>query len=254
MRQLILCANWKMNKTADQAQVYFDDLLAENLPTEQVEAVIAIPDLFVELAINASNDNDLKVGAQNAYPAEEGSFTGETSVKALQSLGVDYVIIGHSERRQLFHETDEFINEKVRAVFDQGMVPILCVGESLEEKEAGQTEAIISTQIEKALDGVKGEDISQLVVGYEPIWAIGSGQTATGEQAQQAARAIRKKIAELYDEESAEQVRIQYGGSVKAENIADFVSQEDIDGGLIGGAGLDPHSFAQMMKVASEYA
>lgn len=251
MRKKILCANWKMNKTYSQAQAYFKELISLDLPSSQVDVVVAVPDLFAKLALDESKGSDIKIGVQNAYPKESGSFTGETSVHALADLGVEYVIVGHSERREIFNESDAFINEKVLAVFEQGMTPILCVGETLDQKEKGETKEVINEQIEKGLAGVQAENISQLVVGYEPVWAIGTGKTASDKEAQQASFAIRKKITELYSQELADQVRIQYGGSANPENIGSFLSQEDIDGGLIGGAGLEAASFAQMIKVAS---
>lgn len=243
-----------MNKTLDEAQDYFQAIQKEEVDHDQVEAVVAAPDLFLVEAVQAFDGTGYKVGAQNCYPAEEGAYTGETSVKALADLGVDFVILGHSERRSIFKESDDFINAKVKAVFDQGMTPILCVGESLEEKEEGKTQAVITRQIEKGLAGVDSQDIPHLVVGYEPVWAIGTGKTATAEEAQEACQAIRQKIADLYSKELADRVRIQYGGSAKPDNIGQFVSQDDIDGGLIGGAGLEVASFVDMLKVASDHA
>lgn len=253
MRKKILCANWKMNKTYSEAQDYFKELLSMDLPGSQVDIVVAVPDLFAKMALDESEGSDIKIGVQNAYPKESGSFTGETSVSALADLGIEYVIVGHSERREIFNESDAFINEKVLAVFEQGMTPILCVGESLEQKEKGETKKVVNEQIEKGLTGVQAEDISQLVVGYEPVWAIGTGKTASDEEAQQAATAIREKIAELYSQELADEVRIQYGGSANPENIGSFLAQTNVDGGLIGGAGLEAASFAQMIKVAGTH-
>lgn len=253
MKKNILCANWKMNKTYSEAQAYFKELLSLDLPSDQVEVVVAVPDLFAKLALDECKETDIKVGVQNAYPEESGSFTGETSVYALADMGIDYVIVGHSERREIFKESDAFINEKVSAVFEQGMIPILCVGETLEQKENGETIKVVNEQIEKALSGVPADSIPQLVVGYEPVWAIGTGKTASEEEAQEAAAAIRQKIAELYSQEAADQLRIQYGGSANPDNIGSFLSQEDIDGGLIGGAGLEAVSFAQMIRVASDH-
>lgn len=253
MRKKILCANWKMNKTYSEAQAYFKELLSLDLPSDQVEVVVAVPDLFAKLALDECKGTDIKIGVQNAYPAESGSFTGETSVYALADMGIEYVIVGHSERREIFKESDEFINQKVSAVFEQGMTPILCVGETLEQKEEGKTIEVVNEQIEKALAGIPADSIPQLVIGYEPVWAIGTGKTASEEEAQEAAAAVRQKIAELYSQEAADKVRIQYGGSANPENIGSFLSQADIDGGLIGGAGLETASFAQMIRVASDH-
>ncbi len=190
----------------------------------------------------------MSVAAENCYFEDEGAFTGETSPKVLKEMGVKYCIIGHSERRDYFHETDEDINKKAKAIFRNGLLPIICCGESLETREAGKEEEFVVAQIKKALDGLTSEQVSSLVIAYEPIWAIGTGKTATSDQAEEMCKTIRESIAKLYNEETAENVRIQYGGSVKPANVKELMAKPNIDGGLVGGASLEVESFLSLVN------
>lgn len=250
MRKPIIAGNWKMHKTLTEAE-HFVEAVIEKIPsTEVVDAVIGAPNLFVARLAEMAKGTDLKIAAQNCYFEEEGAFTGETSPKALADLGVDYVIIGHSERRQLFHETDEEVNKKARAILAHGMMPIICVGEALEQRDANETEKVVAQQVTAALKDIEADDLEKVVIAYEPIWAIGTGKTATSEEANETIRMIRETLADLYQPETAAKVRIQYGGSVKPENIKELLDQSDIDGALVGGASLEPESFLQLLEAA----
>ncbi|WP_390484892.1 triose-phosphate isomerase, partial [Staphylococcus pseudintermedius] len=192
----------------------------------------------------------LKIGAQNTYFEDSGAFTGETSPVALEALGVSYVVIGHSERRDLFHETDEDINKKAHAVFNHNMTPIICVGESDEERESGKANEIVEAQVEKALKGLSDEQIKKVVIAYEPIWAIGTGKSSTAKDANEMCAAVRQKIAKLTSDEVAQATRIQYGGSVKPGNIKEYMAETDIDGALVGGASLKVEDYTQLLEGA----
>ncbi len=192
--------------------------------------------------------SELKVAAENCYFEDEGAFTGETSPKVLKEMGVDYVIIGHSERRDYFHETDEDINKKAHAIFNNGMTPIVCCGESLETREAGKAEEWVEAQVKAALKDLTAEQVSNLVIAYEPIWAIGTGKTATSDQAEEICAVVRKTVADLYDQGVADKVRIQYGGSVKPANVKELMAKPNIDGGLVGGASLVPESYLELVN------
>jgi len=251
-RRPIIAANWKMHKThleAIQAVQKLSYLLDAD-DAERVEVVICPP--FTALrSIETLIDSDrlpYGLGAQDVHPEAKGAFTGEVSPPMLQALKVSHVIVGHSERREIFGETDEVVNRKVRAVFGHGMTPILCVGETLEEHDAGLTESKVTGQLERALQNVSAEDAARLVVAYEPIWAIGTGRNALPDDAGQVVGLIRQTIASRYSSELADGVRIQYGGSVKPGNIRDFMAHPEIDGALVGGASLDPEEFALIVK------
>ena len=237
MRKKVIAGNWKMNMLPNEA-ISFIQNLAPMVKDSKHEVVLCVPytDLFYSL-LTAQGTN-IKIGAQNMHWEENGAYTGEVSGKMLKSIGVEYVIIGHSERRQYFAETDETVNKKIKAAFINGLKPIVCVGESLEEKENGQTEEIITTQTQKALDGLCNEQIINTIIAYEPIWAIGTGKTATSADANDSIKAIRSKIKDLYGIEVSEKVIIQYGGSVKSSNAKELFETSDIDGALIGGASL----------------
>jgi len=237
MRKKVIAGNWKMNMLPNEA-ISFIQNLAPMVKDSKHEVVLCVPytDLFYSL-LTAQGTN-IKIGAQNMHWEENGAYTGEVSGKMLKSIGVEYVIIGHSERRQYFAETDETVNKKIKAAFINGLKPIVCVGESLEEKENGQTEEIITTQTQKALDGLSNEQIINTIIAYEPIWAIGTGKTATSADANDSIKAIRSKIKDLYGIEVSEKVIIQYGGSVKSSNAKELFETSDIDGALIGGASL----------------
>lgn len=247
-RKPIIAGNWKMNKTASEAKAFVEAVKDQIPAADVVDTVVGSPALFLETIKAESQGTDLKAAAQNCYWEDEGAFTGETSPKALADLGVEYVIIGHSERREYFGETDEDINKKAKAIFANGMVPIICCGETLEQREAGETADFVSGQVKAALDGLTEEQIATAVVAYEPIWAIGTGKSSSAELANETCGVVRQAIADVTSEEVAEKVRIQYGGSVKPENIAEYMAQEHIDGALVGGASLEPDSFVALLE------
>lgn len=246
MRIPIIAGNWKMNKTMGEA-VEICRQLDELVANSPVEVVVCAP--FTSLsALNALGMSKVKLGAQNMYYTDHGAYTGEISADMLVDVGCEYVILGHSERREIFKETDELINQKVLQALKTDLKPILCVGETLTQRRAGETEKVVVDQTTKALAGVLSEQLAEIVIAYEPIWAIGTGETSNGEDANQVISAIRQTMAKLYSAELAEQVRIQYGGSVKAENIAEFMGQSDIDGALVGGASLKVKDFIGIIE------
>ncbi|CAI3321873.1 triose-phosphate isomerase [Enterococcus cecorum] len=248
MRKPIIAGNWKMNKTASEAKA-FVQAVKNSLPSnEKVDSVIGSPALFLETLVSEAKGTELQIAAQNCYWENAGAFTGETSPAALADLGVQYVIIGHSERRDYFRETDEEINKKAKAIFANGMTPILCCGESLETYEAGQTAAWIEGQITKGLADLSAEQVSSMVIAYEPIWAIGTGKSADANIADEICGVVRSTVEKLYGSEVAQKVRIQYGGSVKPENIAEYMAKENVDGALVGGASLQPESFLKLLE------
>jgi triosephosphate isomerase (TIM) len=251
-RRPIIAANWKMHKTHLEAirDVQKLSYLLDRSDADRVEVVIC-PAFTALRAVQTLIDSDrlpYGLGAQNVHQEEKGAFTGEVSPPMLQALKCGYVIVGHSERRQLFGETDEVVNRKVRSVFSHAMVPILCVGESLGEREAGATEEKVAGQVRRDLQGVASEDATRLVIAYEPIWAIGTGRNAEPADAGQVVGLIRDTLSSSYSKEVGDAVRVQYGGSVKAGNIRDFMAHPEIDGALVGGASLDPEEFALIVK------
>ncbi len=251
-RKPIIAANWKMHKTHLEAIQTVQKLsyLLDRKDPERVEVVVCPP--FTALrSVQTLIDSDrlpYGLGAQDVHPEDEGAFTGEISGPMLAALDVDYVIVGHSERRQLFGEDDETVNKKVKAVFRNGMVPIVCVGETLEEREAGGTESKVAEQVRRAFDGVDAEAAARAVVAYEPIWAIGTGRTAEPTDAGQVVEVIRATLADRLSAEVGAAVRVQYGGSVKPGNIREFMAHPEIDGALVGGASLDPEGFALIVR------
>ena len=247
MRRKVIAGNWKMNMLPNETIQFIEDLAPLVKDTEH-EVILCVPytDLFYAL-LTAQNTN-IKIGAQNMHFAESGAYTGEVSGKMLKSINVEYVIIGHSERRQYFNETDETVNKKVKAALENGLKPIVCVGETLEQREAGKVEEIITNQTKLALDGLTNEQVQNTIIAYEPIWAIGTGKTATKEDANDAVKAIRKKIAEIYGQNVADGVIIQYGGSVKSSNAKELFSMSDIDGALVGGASLKADEFSKIVE------
>ncbi len=237
MRRKIVAGNWKMNKTPSEAV----ELIKELLPlvkTQDVDVVFCVPFVDIKDAVELAKGSNVKIGAQNMYFEDKGAYTGEISPAMLKDCGVEYVIIGHSERRQYFCETDETVNKKLKKAFEYGFIPIVCCGETLEQREAGITLEWIKGQIKGAFSEIEKDDAKKVIIAYEPIWAIGTGRVATNEQAEEVCHAIRNVIEELYGKEIAEEIRIQYGGSVNAKNAADLFAQPDIDGGLVGGASL----------------
>ena len=247
MRKNIIAGNWKMYKTRGEA-INFVLQVADKVPSQDlVESVICVQAPVLRDMVKRQGDN-LRVGAQNVHFKDSGAFTGEVSAVLLAELGVTYVIIGHSERRAMFNETDETVNLKIKQALAYDLKPIVCVGESLEIREAGTTQEFVSAQVEKALEGISEADLEQIVFAYEPIWAIGTGKTATPEIAEETCKDIRKTIERLYSKDAADKMRIQYGGSVKTSNIEELLAQEDIDGALIGGASLVPEDFIFMVN------
>lgn len=248
VRTPIIAGNWKMNMNPEQT-AEFVKAVKDKLPkATEVEAVIAAPAVDLPVLLENAKGSELKVAAENCYFEDEGAFTGETSPKVLKEMGVDYVIIGHSERRDYFHETDEDINKKAHAIFNNGMTPIVCCGESLETREAGKAEEWVQAQVKAALKDLTAEQVSNLVIAYEPIWAIGTGKTATSDQAEEICAVVRKTVADLYDQDVADKVRIQYGGSVKPANVKELMAKPNIDGGLVGGASLVPGSYLELVN------
>ncbi len=236
-RKKIVAGNWKMNMTPSEAVKLVDEL-KDLVKSEDVDVVYCVPAIDIVPVVKAVEGTNVEVGAENMYIEEKGAFTGEIAPNMLVDAGVKYVIIGHSERRDYFKEDDAFLNKKVAKAFEHGLTPILCCGESLEQRETGVTMDWIRLQIKSDLVGITADQVKKLVIAYEPIWAIGTGKTATTEQAQEVCKGIRDCIAEMYDAATAEAVRIQYGGSVNAANAAELFAQPDIDGGLVGGASL----------------
>jgi triosephosphate isomerase len=249
MRKKIIAANWKMNMSCAEAATYIEILLRELGQDDEVEVVIVPPFTAIsKVSELLSHSQQVKVGAQNMYFEKSGAYTGEVSAAMLRELFVRYVVLGHSERRSIFGETDEVVNKKTRAAHEAVLKPIVCIGETLTEREAGKVETVLERQIRGSLAGLSAKELSETVLAYEPVWAIGTGSTASPAQAQEAHAFIRKTLAAVWDAATADKVRIQYGGSVKAENAASLMSQPDIDGALVGGASLDPRAFAQIVK------
>jgi len=239
MRRKIIAGNWKMNKTPIEAAALAKELLAAGVDSPNADVVFCVPSIDIPVVIGALSGSNIAVGAQNIHYKNAGAYTGELSAAMLSDIGVKYVIIGHSERRQYFGETDETVNLKIKAALAAGLIPIACVGESLEQREYGVTIELVRLQTKIAFSGISAADAAKTVIAYEPIWAIGTGRTATSEQAQEVCAAIRALIGELYGAETAETIRIQYGGSVTAGNANELFNMPDIDGGLVGGASLN---------------
>ncbi len=236
-----------MNKTRDESLQFIYAVKDRVASADTVESVICAPFPYLRCLVKRQGAS-LRIGAQNMHFESEGAYTGEIAPQMLSSIGVSYVVLGHSERREMFNETDEAINKKVHVAFSNGLIPIICVGESLADREAGQTNQIVEAQTVKALEGLTKEQAKQVVIAYEPIWAIGTGRTATAEQANETIGYIRSVIERLFGSEVSEAVRIQYGGSVNPNNIKELMAQEHIDGALVGGASLDPQSFLALVN------
>lgn len=246
MRTPIIAGNWKMNKTIEEAI----DLVKEIKSglKKDVETVVCVPFITLSQVKKEIEGTELKIGAQNMHWEESGAFTGEISPLMLKEIGVDYVIIGHSERRQYFGETDEIVNKKTKAALKHNINPIVCVGETLEQREKNIHKELVESQILKALDHIDDEEVTKIVIAYEPIWAIGTGKTATSEEANDMISFIRNILRDKYSQDISEKVRIQYGGSVKSSNIAEIMSQSDIDGALVGGASLKADEFIKLIR------
>ncbi len=247
-RKPIMAGNWKMHKNRAESAELAKALVAAAGSSTDVEVVICPVYTSLDSAVEAVKGSEIKIGAQNCHFEESGAYTGEISVAMLKEAGVEYVIVGHSERRQYFNETDKDINAKAKAIYKHGLTPIICVGETLEERESEKTADVITQQIKGCLADLPADKIAVSVIAYEPVWAIGTGKTASKEQAQEVHALIRKLLTDLYDSSTAEAVRIQYGGSVKPENVQELMAQQDIDGALVGGAALNAESFAGIVN------
>ncbi len=249
MRKPVMAGNWKMNKTRDEA-LEFIYAVSDKLPAQnQLDSIICAPAIILRDLVKRKG-NSLKIGAQNVHFAESGAYTGEISPAMLSTTGVEYVIIGHSERRAYFNETDETVNLKIKAALANDLKPIICCGESLEERETGKTHEVLDRQITKAFEGITSENLSNIIIAYEPIWAIGTGKVASDEMADEACGYIRSLIAKLYCSLCAEEIRILYGGSVSPKSVSGLMAQPNIDGGLVGGASLKSDSFIELCNKA----
>ncbi len=251
MRTPMMAGNWKMNKTPSEAASLAQAIRERTADYDNVDKVVCSPFVCLDAVNSVLEGSDVAMGAQNLHWEPSGAYTGEISAPMLADL-VDYVIIGHSERRQYFGETDESVNKKMHAALDSGLAPILCVGETLAQNESGETQAIVTMQIEQALNGLSAQQVQQSVIAYEPIWAIGTGRAATAAQAQEVCALIRQIVEQLHGEQTASQTQILYGGSTKPANIREIMQQPDIDGALSGGAALDAESYGEMVRITSE--
>lgn len=253
VRKAIIAGNWKMNKTRPEAKELLEAIKPLVANAEgKVEVIACVPFTNLETAINATAGSNVKIGAENVHFEKSGAFTGEISADMLVELGVEYVVIGHSERRQYFGETDETVNKRTKAALAAGLKPIVCVGELLWERECNITEEVIARQVKLDFFGVSAEDVKKSVIAYEPVWAIGTGKTATADQAEEVCAFIRATLAKLYGADVAETITIQYGGSMNAKNAEELLSKTNVDGGLIGGASLVAEKFAAIVKAASK--
>ena len=250
-REAIIAGNWKMNKTASEAKELICDLLPL-VKDAGCTVIIGVPFTDIAVAVELTKGSNVHVAAQNCHFEDHGAFTGEITAEMIKEAGAKYVIIGHSERREYYNETDFTVNKKVHAAINAGLFPIVCVGESLEQRELGVTMELIAYQVKAALAGVPADKMRHVVIAYEPLWAIGTGKTATAEQAGEVCQAIRTVIRKLYGARLARAVTIQYGGSMNAKNAAELLAQPDIDGGLIGGASLVPEKFVQIIEAANQ--
>ena len=248
MRKKVMAANWKMNKTPNETRDYFKEFLPMVAGHDRDEIVVCPPYTDVDAAIAIARGSNVAIGVQNVHWKADGAYTGEISAPMLLSLGVTHVIVGHSERRQYFGETDDTVNLRLKAALEAGLTPICCVGEVLEEREAGLTDDVLRRQCVRAFHAISAKKAAKLIVAYEPVWAIGTGKTATPELASAAHAVIRREATEVFGDEFAGQLRILYGGSVKPDNVSTLMAQEEIDGALVGGASLDPKSFAALVK------
>lgn len=252
MRKKIIAGNWKMNKVLTEANQFVEETVEKVPNNEKVEAIVCAPFPFLASLVEKTKGSNVKIGAQNMHFAENGAFTGEVSPVMLKDLGVTHVVLGHSERRELFAETDEIVNKKAHAAFDHGLTPIVCCGETLEQREANETKDHVAKQVKEGLKGLSDQQVSETIIAYEPIWAIGTGKTASSEDANEVCAHIRNVVKEVTSGEIADKVIIQYGGSVKPANVDELLSQSDIDGALVGGASLEAESFLQLVEAGTK--
>jgi triosephosphate isomerase (TIM) len=248
MRKNVIAGNWKMNKVMSEATEFVGEVVNKAPESDQTEAIVCAPFPFLASLVEQTKNSPVKIAAQNMHYEESGAFTGEVSPGMLKDLGVTHVVLGHSERRELFAETDESVNKKTQAAFKHGLTPIVCVGETLDQREANETMNHVGNQVKAALEGLSEEQVASTIIAYEPIWAIGTGKTATSEQANEVCTHIRNVVKDVTSEETAEKVVLQYGGSVKPANIKELLAQSDIDGALVGGASLEADSFLQLVE------
>ena len=251
LRKAVIAGNWKMNKTPSEAKVLLEEMIPL-VKDADCEVIACVPYVDICTAVDTVKGTNIKIGAENCHWEEKGAFTGEISTGMLKELGVEYVVLGHSERRQYFGETDETVNKRTKAVLKAGLKPIVCVGELLWERECGITEEVVARQIKLDLFNVSAEDVKKTVIAYEPVWAIGTGKVATSEQAEEVCKLIRDTLAKLYSQEVANAVTIQYGGSMNPANCEELLAQYDVDGGLIGGASLKADQFGVLIAAASK--
>ncbi|MEW9675928.1 triose-phosphate isomerase [Lentibacillus sp. L22] len=252
MRKTVIAGNWKMNKVLSEADQFMEEITGKITNNDNTEAIVCAPFPFLPSLVEKAKRSNVKVGAQNMHYEENGAFTGEVSPVMLNDLGVTHVVLGHSERREYFAETDETVNKKTHAAFQHDLIPIVCVGETLEQRENNETMDHVKNQVQKALAGLTNDQVEQTMIAYEPIWAIGTGKTATSDQANEVCSHIRKVIGELTSTDVAENVVIQYGGSVKPANIDELLAKSDIDGALVGGASLEANSFLQLVEAGTK--
>ncbi|MBE6904031.1 MAG: triose-phosphate isomerase [Ruminococcaceae bacterium] len=249
IRKAVIAGNWKMNKTPSEAKALIEELkpLAKDAPCD---VVICVPFTDIAVAVELCKGTNIKVGAQNCHFEEKGAFTGEISAQMLKECGVEYVVLGHSERRQYFGETDATVNKRTKAAIANGLTAIVCVGELLEQRELGITNEVVSMQTKIALNTIEEKDLDKIIIAYEPVWAIGTGKTATSDQADETCGVIRAAVGELYGEDAAQKLTIQYGGSMNAKNAQELLSKVNVDGGLIGGAALKAEDFSVIINAA----
>ncbi|MBU4376154.1 MAG: triose-phosphate isomerase [Candidatus Omnitrophica bacterium] len=252
MRRVIIAGNWKMHKTIVESIELVNALKRDLADIENIDVVVIPPYTALSEVSDMLINSSIEVGAQNVYWEKEGAFTGEVSPVMLKEAGAMYVVIGHSERRQYFNETNETVNKKIKAALSEGLIPIMCVGEKLDEREKNLTFDVVKDHVVNGLKGLAKEDVRDMIIAYEPVWAIGTGKTATPDQAQEVHKYIRGLLGELYDKDTADDVRIQYGGSVKPDNIKDLINQEDIDGVLVGGASLKIEQFVPIVRESAK--
>ncbi|PAV28613.1 triose-phosphate isomerase [Virgibacillus profundi] len=252
MRKKVIAGNWKMNKVLSEANGFVEEVVIKVPKSDNVEAIVCAPFPYLASLVEKSKGSDVKISAQNMHFEDNGAFTGEVSPVMLKDIGVTHVVLGHSERREYFAETDETVNKKTHAAFNHGLTPIVCVGETLEQREANETMNHVGDQVKNALEGLSNEQVAETIIAYEPIWAIGTGKTASSEDANEVCSHIRNVVKEVSTVETAEKVVIQYGGSVKPANIEELLTQSDIDGALVGGASLEAESFLQLVEAGTK--
>ncbi|WP_226036002.1 triose-phosphate isomerase [Aquibacillus saliphilus] len=252
MRKKVIAGNWKMNKVLAEAERFIVETKGSVPTSDKVEAVVCAPFPYLSALVAKAEGSDVKIAAQTMHYEDNGAFTGEVSPVMLKDIGVTYVVIGHSERREYFAETDETVNKKVHAAFNHALTPIICVGETLEQREKNETMSVVEYQVKKALEGLSEAQVNDTIIAYEPIWAIGTGKTATSEQANEVCTHIRGVVNGFVSSDAAEAVRIQYGGSVKPANVDELLSQSDIDGALVGGASLEADSFLKLVEAGAK--